>query len=176
MELILIRHTAVDVPRGTCYGQADVPLRPSFSVEAASVRARLFFCEPIDKVYTSPLSRCTLLAEQCGYADAIRDSRLLELDFGVWEMQRYEDIRDPRLESWYRDYLHVQATGGESFVQQLARVSSFLDEVRTKSYHRVVAFTHGGVIACAQIYAGNICLEDAFSHIPDYGEILSIHL
>jgi broad specificity phosphatase PhoE len=27
MPLILIRHTAVDVQPGTCYGQADVPLR-----------------------------------------------------------------------------------------------------------------------------------------------------
>ena len=26
MEVILIRHTSVDVPPGVCYGQTDVPL------------------------------------------------------------------------------------------------------------------------------------------------------
>ena len=27
MEVILIRHTSVDVPPGTCYGHSDVPLK-----------------------------------------------------------------------------------------------------------------------------------------------------
>ena len=35
MEIILIRHTSVDVPKGTCYGQTDVPLKPTFEQEAA---------------------------------------------------------------------------------------------------------------------------------------------
>lgn len=29
MEVILIRHTSVDVPPGMCYGQTDVPLKPT---------------------------------------------------------------------------------------------------------------------------------------------------
>ena len=28
MNIYLIRHTSVDVPKGLCYGQSDVPLRP----------------------------------------------------------------------------------------------------------------------------------------------------
>ena len=35
MEVILIRHTSVDVPPGMCYGQTDVPLKPTFEAEAA---------------------------------------------------------------------------------------------------------------------------------------------
>ena len=35
MEVILIRHTSVDVPPGVCYGQTDVPLKPTFEQEAA---------------------------------------------------------------------------------------------------------------------------------------------
>ena len=35
MEIILIRHTSVDVPQGVCYGQTDVPLRDTFEQEAA---------------------------------------------------------------------------------------------------------------------------------------------
>ncbi len=36
MNIYLIRHTSVDVPKGLCYGQSDdVPLRPTFEIEAA---------------------------------------------------------------------------------------------------------------------------------------------
>lgn len=176
MEVILIRHTSVDVPPGTCYGQTDVPLRSSFSEEARIVRERLAGLIPFDRVYTSPLSRCIRLAEYCGYPEALRDGRLLELDFGAWEMKRYDEIRDPHLAEWYSDYLHQPTTDGESFEGQLRRVSSFLEELQKKSYQRVAIFTHGGVIACAQIYAGLISLEEAFNHVPPYGGMVSIRL
>ena len=35
MNIYLIRHTSVDVPKGLCYGQSDVPLRPTFEAEVA---------------------------------------------------------------------------------------------------------------------------------------------
>lgn len=176
MDVILIRHTSVDVPSGTCYGQTDVPLRSTFLQEAETVNERLDAYKPFDIVYTSPLSRCTRLAKHCGYPDAVCDNRLLELDFGVWEMQRYDEIRDPRLEEWYADYLHVAATGGESFSGQLQRVAAFLDELGKKKHRRVAIFTHGGVIACAQVHAGLIEPEEAFGHVPAYGGIVTIHL
>ena len=160
MEVILVRHTSVDVPPGTCYGQTDVPLRSTFLEEAEAVHRQLAGYGPFDKVYTSPLSRCTRLADYCGHADAVHDVRLLELDFGIWEMQRYDEIRDPRLAAWYADYLHVPATGGESFA----------------GYRRVAVFTHGGVMACAQVYAGLVRPEEAFSRVPSYGGILPILL
>ena len=176
MEVILIRHTSVDVLPGTCYGQTDVPLRSTFPEEAKTVCERLTIHLPFDEVYTSPLSRCTRLAAYCGYSDARHDARLLELNFGAWEMQRYDEIRDPHLEEWYADYLHQPATDGESFEEQLKRISSFLDELRKKTYRRVAVFTHGGVIVCALIYAGLVRPEEAFSHVPPYGGMISISL
>ena len=177
MEVIFIRHTSVDVPPGTCYGQSDVALRPTFPEEAKAVSERLnAYILPIDAVYTSPLSRCVRLADYCGFPDALRDARLLELNFGIWEMQRYDEIRDPRLAEWYADYLHLPATNGESFEEQLSRVSCFLVELQEKPYHRVAIFTHGGVIACAQVYAGLVRLEEAFSFVPPYGGIITLYL
>lgn len=176
MELVFIRHTSVDVPAGTCYGQTDVPLRSTFPEEAETVRRQLAAYAPFDAVYASPLHRCTRLAHACGYPHALQDARLMELDFGTWEMQRYDEICDPRLQEWYDDYLHVPATGGESFIQQLHRVSLFLNELHEKSFKRVAVFTHGGVIACAQVCIGAIRIEDAFNHIPPYGGIVAIAL
>ena len=176
MEVILIRHTAVDVPTGTCYGQTDVPLKPSFEEEAAVTRAALEAYGPVDHAYTSPLSRCTRLAAFCGYPDAERDPRILEIDFGEWEMMLFDDISDPHLQEWYADHIHTPVTGGESFMMQYQRVSNFLDELRGKPWRRVAVFAHGGVLVSAQVYAGLVTPEAAFAALPPFGGLNQIML
>ncbi len=175
MKITFIRHTSVDVPKGTCYGQTDVPLKPSFTEEATVTRNNLSH-EPFDIIFTSPLSRCTHLADFCGYPDAIRDNRILELNFGEWEMQSFDTIRDPRLQEWFEDYLNIPATGGESFMMQYRRVSSFLNELRQKDYSNVAVFAHGGVLICAEIYAGLLKPEEAFNSLTPYGGIIQIEI
>ena len=174
MEVILVRHTSVDVPTGTCYGQTDVPLRSTFEEEAMIVASTLQGYAPFDRVYTSPLSRCTRLATFCGYADAQRDKRLLEMNFGEWEMQRYEEIEDPQLQAWYADWKQVSATGGESFVQQNERVAQFLSELKEKPYSKVAIFSHGGVLTCAKMYAEELSAEEAFASPTPYGGIINL--
>lgn len=176
MELVLIRHTSVDVPPGVCYGQTDVPLKDSFEDEAAHTQLLLQPYAPFDAVYTSPLTRCTRLAERCGYPAARRDQRLLELDFGEWEMQAFDGIRDPRLQEWYDDYLHVAPTGGESFQQQYARVSHFLEELKGKPYRRAAVFAHGGVLLCARLYAGELTPDQLFGSLTPYGGVVCLQL
>jgi len=176
MEVILIRHTSVDVPLGTCYGQTDVPLKESFEEEAAATRSALEAYGPVDHAYTSPLSRCTRLADCCGYKEAERDARIMEINFGEWEMQLFDDIDDPHLQEWYADHINTPVTGGESFMMQYKRVSAFLDELRAKSWNRVVVFAHGGVLVSALIYAGHVTPEEAFSALPPYGGIIKIEL
>ena len=58
MEIYLVRHTSVDIPAGYAYGQTDVPLRPSFEDEAEAVKKNLSG-HTFDKVWSSPLTRCT---------------------------------------------------------------------------------------------------------------------
>ena len=176
MEVILIRHTAVDVPTGTCYGQTDVPLKPTFEEEAAVTKAALEACGPVDYAYTSPLSRCTRLADFCGYPDAERDPRILEIDFGEWEMMLFDDITDPHLQEWYADHINTLVTGGESFMMQYLRVSNFLDELRGKPWQRVAVFAHGGVLVSAQVYAGLVTPEAAFAALPPFGGLVRITL
>lgn len=176
MELILIRHTSVDVPSGVCYGQTDVPLRPTFEQEAAVTAANLKPYAPFDHVYTSPLTRCVRLATFCGYPEAEREKRIMEINFGQWEMKPFDCNNDPRLQEWYADYLNVAATGGESFAMQYRRVSLFLDELKAKPWQRVALFAHGGVLICAQLYAGLIKPEEAFSALTPYGGIIKVKI
>lgn len=176
MNIVLTRHTSVDVPRGTCYGWTDVPVRDTFEEEAAVTKARLDAMEPFDIVYSSPLTRARKLAAYCGYPAPVEDERLKEMNMGEWEMLRYDTIDDPNLQRWYDDYMHVSPTGGESFEQFYARVASFFDELRTKSFKRVGIFAHGGVLLCAGIYAGLFSPEDCFSHLVETGGSMEITL
>ena len=175
MRVTLIRHTSVAVPRGTCYGWSDVPVADTFEMEASITKERLQGMA-FDHVYSSPLMRARMLAEWCGYPDATIDDRLKEMNMGEWEMQRYDDIRDPALQRWYDDFLHLPATGGESFPMLRRRVGDFLDELSQKNYRHVAVFAHGGVIVAACLHVGLYPEEEAFSHQPGYGEMEDIEI
>lgn len=176
MEVIMIRHTRVDVVPGTCYGQSDVPLADTFEQEASLTRAALEEYAPFDAVYSSPLSRALRLAAFCGYPEAKTDSRLMEMSMGEWELRRYDEIDDPALKEWMGDYLHLPTRGGESFPQLYARVAGFLDELRGQPYAKVAVFSHGGPLVCAGIYAGLFGEENSFAHQLPYGGIQQIIL
>lgn len=176
MEVVLIRHTPVDVAPGTCYGQTDVPLKATFEAEAAATKAALEAYGPFDRVFTSPLSRCTRLAGFCGYPDAVCDGRLMEINFGEWEMKRFDDITDERLQEYYNDFLHTPPTGGESFMEMYARVKDFLEEMRCKGWRRISVFSHGGVLLCALLYVGRADFERPFDSLTPHGGIISIEL
>ena len=96
MEIILVRHTSVAVPKGTCYGWTDVELSNTFEQEATATHKALLDYAPFDAAYTSPLSRATRLATFCGYKDATTDLRLREMNMGDWEMRLYDDIAKER--------------------------------------------------------------------------------
>lgn len=174
MEIVLTRHTSVDVPKGTCYGRTDVALAGTFEAEAAAVRERLEAMGPFDAAYCSPLSRARRLAAFCGWPDAVADGRLAEIDMGRWEMMSYDDIRGEEAERWYADFLHVAPPGGESFEGMYARVASFLDDVRLSGHRRVAVFAHGGTSLCAGVYAGLFSEAGCFAHQLPFGGSLSI--
>ena len=54
MEVILIRHTSVDVPTGVCYGQTDVPRNLPFKAKAAVQPETLRHYFPFDTATPSP--------------------------------------------------------------------------------------------------------------------------
>ena len=114
MEIYLVRHTSVDVPAGYAYGQTDVPLKASFPEEAARVKQALEG-HTFDQVWSSPLSRCRRLAAYCGYPEPMTDPRLMEVNFGEWEMKSWDEVSsDPRSVAWFDDWLNEPTPGGES--------------------------------------------------------------
>lgn len=175
MKVTLIRHTSVDVPKGVCYGFTDVPLNTSFPTEAAQTAQKLAGLT-FDAVFSSPLTRARRLAAFCGYADATLDDRLKEMNFGDWEMQKFDEINDPHLQVWYNDYLHERTRNGESFTDQYLRVAHFLTEMKERGYQHIALFAHGGVLVSAQVYAGTVKEEEAFSALTPYGGVICIEI
>lgn len=172
MKIYLIRHTSVNVPKGVCYGQTDVPLSTTFEEEALAVKEQLSNISP-DVVFTSPLTRCVRLARFCGFGDAIQDNRLKELNFGDWEGRQWAEID---MSVWKTDWINPPTPSGESFIQMYGRVVSFFNDLKEKSYQSVAVFTHGGVINCAKVYFGQVDIQDAFMYTPQYGEIVGFNL
>ena len=174
MEVIFVRHTSVNVPTGTCYGQTDVPVNDTFETEAEVTRQELAQYQPFDQVFSSPLTRARKLAAYCGYPQPRLDNRLKEMHMGEWEMQKYDEIKDVRLDDWYNDYMHMPTPGGEGFPQLYARVAAFLDELRQRDYRRVAVFAHGGVLICAGLYGGLFQEENAWDHLVGFGGLQKI--
>ena len=105
MEVVLVRHTSVAVPKGTCYGWTDVPLADTFEQEAAVTKYNLKG-EVFDHVYSSPLTRARRLAKYCGFPSPTLDDRLKEMNMGDWEMQKFDEIEDTNLQQW-REFPHA---------------------------------------------------------------------
>jgi alpha-ribazole phosphatase len=177
MEIYVIRHTAPDIAKGVCYGYTDIPLLPSFAQETEAILSAV--PHTIQAIYTSPLSRCKRLADilsEVTNVSSIEDARLKELNFGNWEMQRWDDIDSALLMRWMSNYEQECCPGGESYRQLVERVGDFLKTISLRGHHRVAIVTHGGVIKAMHALINRLSLKDAMARHAAYGEITVFNL
>ena len=148
MALTLLRHTTPDVAPGICYGRTDLDVVDTFVEEATRIVASL---PRVDRIFSSPLMRCASLAdfvgEQTGLSP-IRDARLIEMDFGRWEMQPWGDLPRHELDAWANDFLDARPHGGESVAELTARTRAAISDLNTPDTHTLIV-THAGVIKAA---------------------------
>jgi len=173
MDLFLIRHTKVDVKPKVCYGQTDVDVAISFLTEAENTKKQLVPTQ-FDRIYSSPLKRCKKLSEYLFADEIIFDDRLMELNFGDWEMQNWDDLRNPTVDKWMNDFVNTPCPNGESFIVMYSRVETFINEIKTRKIGNIAIVTHGGVIRCILAYLNNEELKDAFKRKIDYGQVIKI--
>lgn len=145
MQLYLIRHPAPRVAAGVCYGRSDLPLAADVAQAAARILPQLPQMTPMLPVYTSPLQRCRQLADALHPAPR-GDPRLLEMDFGEWEMTPWNRIGRAALDGWAADPLGYAPPAGESVADLQQRVEDFVSEMRHAGLERAVLVTHAGVM------------------------------
>jgi alpha-ribazole phosphatase len=178
MEVYLIRHTTPQIEKGICYGQSDILLADTFQKESSKLLE--YLPDKIDTVYSSPSSRCMKLAELIKPDQKItQDKRLMEMNFGDWEMKKWDEIDKPELNKWMADFVNEKATGGECFEELHQRVKSFFNENMLEAPNAadsVAVITHGGVIRSVLCQVLEIPLRNAFKIPIDYGSITRINI
>lgn len=174
MLVYIIRHTKVDVPVGTCYGQSDVPLATSFLKELAHYKTLL--PAHFDQVYSSPLQRCQELAKALDYQLPTLEPALMEMNFGDWEGKTWDAIGQQTSQPWMDDFVQVAPPNGENLADFFKRVSLFLAHLRLQPYKQVLVVTHAGAIRCIWAFITGMPLKNIFRIPVDYGEVLVLQL
>jgi alpha-ribazole phosphatase len=145
MKLVLIRHLAPLIAPGVCYGGLDVPLDPA-AARQIGARAADPALRGVRHVWTSPASRCRLLAEAIALTLNVAvtvDPRLQELDFGEWEGKPWDTVARTELDRWAASPLTFAPPGGESGEALIRRVREFAGDLWLFQKDCVIV-SHGG--------------------------------
>ncbi|MEM6909015.1 MAG: histidine phosphatase family protein [Pseudomonadota bacterium] len=172
MALIFLRHSEPLIEAGICYGQSDISARELSEDELRELTRAL--PKTLSRIDTSPLSRCADLATRIAAivgAPLHTDARLMEIDFGRWEMQAWDDVPRYEIDAWAADVTGAKPHGGESVDEMAARVRSYLDACR---YHQadILAITHMGVVRCAHAAFG---IKGAFEMKLGYAQTMKFN-
>jgi len=184
LKLWLLRHARVALEPGLCYGASDVPADADLTRQAAESAATLL---PAGLPLTvSGLLRAQQLARALATLRSdlpvVRiDPRLNEMDFGQWELQRWDVIPRNAFDAWMADFAHHRFGGAESTQQVIERVADALDAQRVAGVPEAVWVTHAGVIRAVQHIArhGRSPVRQASQwprEAPAPGEFLCLHL
>ena len=182
MKLILVRHPAPEVASGICYGGSDVAVAPHILAAArAGLRASLPAHTPL---YTSPLSRCAALASTLAHdlqaSQFTHDARLVEMDFGSWELRAWQDIERGEIDAWALDLAHYRPGGGENVLAMARRIAAFLDELLREQHAAVIIICHAGTIRLlSALQAGlplaqTALLAASSAHKIAYGAVVTL--
>lgn len=172
-KIILIRHTKPDIDPSVCYGQLDVGVYTTFLDEARKINDVLKVGKHI-QVYSSPLKRCHLLAQNLfPHKKLLLDNRLKEIDFGMWENIPWSEINKTEMDFWCEDFIYHTPYQGESYIALNDRVLSCFDMIKESGGDAVVV-THAGVIRAILADVLAIPLDKIFNVRLHYGAVIEL--
>ncbi|MCF8186698.1 MAG: alpha-ribazole phosphatase [Sulfuritalea sp.] len=180
MDVYLVRHTKPNVTAGVCYGQTDVGLAESFDTEWSMLKPKLeHLTSPV--IFSSPLKRCAQLAQRAvndfNFSSPLTDARLLELNFGDWELKSWQDIPQGIAGEWTDEHVMQAPPNGESYVDLHRRAKEFLyDLAMYQNIKQALVFTHAGVIRALVTEALKVPLKEASRVEVNYGSVTHIAL
>ena len=143
MRIYLIRHGKTEANEQWLYcGSTDLPLSDAGRAELQNKRYNIKNV----RFLTSGMKRANeTLRILFGEVSYITDPRFREVDFGVFEMRSYQELKDsPEYQTWLvGDNESNVPPGGESGHQMKERVLQAFSEIKEDT----CLVTHGGVIA-----------------------------
>ena len=156
MKLILIRHGKTEANEKHLYcGSTDLPLSQKGRAELEERRAEVELPDLRSmRILTSGMKRCgETLSILFGDLPNEADPAFREMDFGVFEMRSYEEMKeDPAYLAWITGDNEANiAPGGESGNLMTARVLKGLARLEAEGRDTLLV-THGGVIAAVMAH------------------------
>ena len=169
----------MDTIPGICYGQTDVELFSTFEEEKKELLKKYGNIK-FDKIYSSPLKRCSRLAESFATSSTsiTYDKRLIEMNFGSWEGEKWDDLeKSEKAKVWFNDYINTACPEGEAYIDLIARVQNFIDDLeKNDSEKNVLIVCHGGTIRAFYSILNKIDPKKAFEVEIDFGHLIKIEL
>ena len=174
-SIYLFRHPETQAPKGTCYGNSDVlPSEKQLQEAVIKIHKSVQDIRP-DVVYTSPLSRCKMLAKKiAGESTVVTEELIREIDFGRWEMLPWSEIPDNEREAWGKDYITNKIHGGENFFDVQKRVVQFWDKVIKTNEQTIFVVAHAGLYRALLAHLLDASPYKIFAVDVDYGGTIRI--
>lgn len=173
MYIYCLRHTKVNVHSNICYGKSDVELDSNFISDFIKIKSKLEQIE-YQNLYSSPLKRCTKLADFINN-NYIIDQRIIEINFGDWELKNWNDINDEYSKKWMNNWVETPSPNGESLKEMIFRVHNFINDIKLKKENCLI-ITHSGVIRCIYHIINNTQIKDFFKFNIEYGELIKFEV
>jgi len=172
MIIDLIRHTTPDIAQGICYGQTDLSLKPSYPQEFERIQHKVY--NNYDLVVSSPLQRCLRLAQTLNTDTLEQDPRIMEYNFGDWELQPWSEFKSAQAEHWMNNFIDQPAPNGDSMISMQTRVMSFWLETLSRDVKRIAVVTHSGVLRLLHAHILETPLSHMFRLELDFGAVIRI--
>lgn len=172
----LLRHGAVrEVERRVVRGQLDTGLSDAGMREQAALVAR-FATQPASRLVSSDLPRCAGMAVELGSRLGIEVElvpALREQSLGRWEGRTWQELQvadAERTRDYWRDFVHTEPPGGETFLAMTERVQGWFDAEYDALLDRTtVLVTHVGPIRALVCRALGIDVAQSLRLAPATG-------
>ena len=154
-KLILIRHGQTEMNAQNLYfGKLNPPLN-DLGIEQAYMAKEKLSNIAYDCIYSSPLERTKETAEICNYLDKeiIYDSRLEEINFGIFEGLTFKEISEQypnEVKEMEKNWKRFNYITGESLEELYQRAVSFLETLDYTKDNLIIS--HWGIINCIISY------------------------
>jgi len=156
MNIYFVRHGQTEENvKHTYFGALECDLNDA-GIEQAKSCGEILKDIRFSRVYISERNRTLQTAKIIApHGEVIKDSRINERDFGVFEGKSYEEIKvlyPEECKSWQEDWKEFSPPTGESYVKFYERVKAFIEHLKTVDEENILVVTHGGVIRTAYCY------------------------
>ncbi len=175
-KVYLIRHTTPKVEKGFIYGQTDLDVTPSFGQELQEIQEVVPHHATLP-LYSSPLTRCRKLAEALKGEKPLKfDERIKEMNFGDWEMTRWDALDPEQKNHWLRNIESIAPPNGESNTDLKNRSVHFWEELQQKKYEEVGLVTHYGIIQSLLCHLLHIPMAKSHRLDLGYGAVIQVNI